>query len=141
MRRASGPSLWRRRRLRCWIATTAVRQRGKSPPLVKTLIGRKTTLPITQMPFAVMGGLVACIQEEFGERVFPGGHAFRQPTDGNLRGATAHRRRPVKNAERDGVHSGSTLKFVSCNPSPAKASMRGVGARRIAPPPNAPISP
>ena len=35
---------------------------------------------------------------------------------------------PVINAEREGVHSASTLKLVKRMPSAARASMRGVAA-------------
>ena|GEM_PF-3133696 len=43
--------------------------------------------------------------------------------------------RPVSKADRLGVHCASTLKFNSLRPSPAKASIRGVGAPRSTPPP------
>ncbi len=43
--------------------------------------------------------------------------------------------RPVISAERVGTQSLSTLKLSSRRPSAARASMRGVGAPRSAPPP------
>ncbi len=43
--------------------------------------------------------------------------------------------RPVSKAERLGVHCASTLKFSNWRPSPARASIRGVGAPRSTPPP------
>ena len=42
---------------------------------------------------------------------------------------------PVMSAEREGVHSASTLKLVKRMPSAASASMRGVAAPRMIPPP------
>ena len=43
--------------------------------------------------------------------------------------------RPVKSADRAGVHCASMLKFSSFRPSAANASIRGVGAPRRMPPP------
>jgi hypothetical protein len=43
--------------------------------------------------------------------------------------------RPVRIADRLGVHCASTLKFSSLRPSPASLSIRGVGAPRSTPPP------
>jgi hypothetical protein len=50
-------------------------------------------------------------------------------------------KRPVRIAERLGVHCASTLKLVSRVPSAASWSMRGVGAPRVMPPPYTPTSP
>ncbi|MDT2005589.1 sulfatase-like hydrolase/transferase [Rhodococcus opacus] len=43
--------------------------------------------------------------------------------------------RPVSKAERLGVQCASTLKFSNLRPSPARSSIRGVGAPRSTPPP------
>ncbi|CFP65397.1 Uncharacterised protein [Bordetella pertussis] len=43
--------------------------------------------------------------------------------------------RPVMSAERVGTQSLSTLKLRNCVPCAASASIRGVGAPRMAPPP------
>src|SRR5210317_1867311 len=49
--------------------------------------------------------------------------------------------RPVINADRDGVHWTSTLKFVSRSPASASESICGVAAPRMMPPPLNPGSP
>ncbi len=104
--------------------------------LVKAEVGRAALLGIAaQVPLAPHPRGVADVGQRpaivTSQRVIPSA----PPVTSTLCVPERIAWRPVSKAERLGVHCASTLKFSNWRPSPARASIRGVGAPRSTPPP------
>ena len=105
-------------------------------PLVEALVRGVSTLRVSQMPFPENASRVARVRQHLGQCDFPLGNPVpNHLEEGRLVFVEYESRSgPVMSAARDGMHSASTLKFVSWNPSAARLSILGVAAPRSTPP-------
>ena len=81
-----------------------------APPLVEALVGRQPALDLAKMPLTPQRCRVARVREQLGDRVLPGRQAaLAFPGNGTLNVPERTDWRPVRIAERVGVHCDSTV--------------------------------